>query len=193
MTLENPSVMSTGKSLVLIALPGGAALVVLAILSAYLEPWMPLSEITERSGTQQVLRDAGREALESGDLPGAAVIVYAHEIIGRGFTTVQRDTAAGGHAEINAISDALKNVGFARFWRLRRDSLSIVTMLEPCPMCRGAIVQYNIRLVRILKEKNPFTLMGEDLELYRYYWDRIFTGPNAMVDSLVEEYRTLKD
>ncbi len=50
------------------------------------------------------------------------------------------------------------------------------------------LTQYNIRVVRILKEKNPFTLMGEDLELYRYYWDRVFTGPEGLVDSLLREY-----
>jgi tRNA(Arg) A34 adenosine deaminase TadA len=181
----------TGKSLVVIALAGGAALVMLAILSAYLEPWMPLSGRTERPWTQQILREGGESALESGDLPAAAVLVYGREIIGRGFVTVRRDKAAGGHAEINAISDALRNVGFERFWKMRRDSLAIITTLEPCPMCRGAIVQYNIRLVRILKEKNPFTLMGEDLRLYRYYWDRIYTGPDELADSLLDEYRSL--
>lgn len=179
---------SSGKSFVIVALLGGAALVVLAILSAYLEPWMPLSSRTERPGTQQVLRAAGDSAIASRDLPAAAVIVYGRTIIGHGYNTVRRDTAAGGHAEINAISSALRTVGYDRFWRLRRDSLAIVTMLEPCPMCRGAIVQYNIRIVRILKEKNPLTLMGEDLELYRYYWDRVFTGPEGLADSLLEKY-----
>jgi tRNA(Arg) A34 adenosine deaminase TadA len=179
---------STGKSVVFIALLGGAALVVLAILSAYFEPWMPLSGRMERSDTQQVLRAAGDSALRSADLPGAAVVVYGRTIIGYGYNTVRRDTVAGGHAELNAISAALRNVGYDQFWKLRRDSLAIVTMLEPCPMCRGAIVQYNIRVVRILKEKNPFTLMGEDLELYRYYWDRVFTGPEGLVDSLLREY-----
>jgi tRNA(Arg) A34 adenosine deaminase TadA len=178
----------TRTSLVVIALLGGAALVVLALLSAYLEPWMPLSGRTERPGTQQVLRAGGDSAMASADLPSAAVVVYGHTIIGRGYNTVRRDTAAGGHAEINAISDALRNVGFDHFWKLRRDSLALVTMLEPCPMCRGAIVQYDIRVVRILKAKNPFTLMGEDLNLYRYYWDRLFTGPEELVDSLLREY-----
>jgi tRNA(Arg) A34 adenosine deaminase TadA len=181
---------STGRSFVMIALMGGAGLVVLAILSAYVEPWMPLSGRTERPGVQEVLRAGGDSAMVSADLPSAAVVVYGHTIIGKGYNTVHRDTAAGGHAEINAISDALRNVGFDHFWKLRRDSLAIVSMFEPCPMCRGAIVQYNIRLVRILRAKNPITLMGEDLDLYRYYWDRVFTGPDGLVDSLLTRYHS---
>lgn len=178
----------SGRSFVIVALLGGAALVVLAILSAYLEPWMPLSGRTERPGIQEVLRASGDSALATGDLPATAAVVYDHRVIGLGYNTVHRENAAGGHAEINAISDALRNVGYDQFWKLRRDSLAIVTMLEPCPMCRGAIVQYNIRVVRIMKAKNPFTLMSEDLQLYRYYWDRVFTGPEGFVDSLLDRY-----
>jgi tRNA(Arg) A34 adenosine deaminase TadA len=181
---------SGGRSFVVVALLVGAALVVLAILSAYLEPWMPLSGRTERVEVQDELRAAADSALASGDLPAAAVIVYGRKVIGRGYNTVRRDVAAGGHAEINAITDALRTVGYDHFWKLRRDSLAIVTMLEPCPMCRGAIVQYNIRVVRILNAKNPFTLMGEDVNLYRYYWDRVFTGPQGMVDSLLLLYHS---
>jgi tRNA(Arg) A34 adenosine deaminase TadA len=181
---------SSARSFVVVALLGGAALVVLALLSAYLEPWMPLSGRAERPGMTDALRSSGDSSLATGDLPAAALVVYGRDIIGRGHNTVRRDNAAGGHAEINAISDALRSVGYDRFWKLRRDSLAIVTLLEPCPMCRGAIVQYNIRVVRILRAKNPITLMGEDLELYRYYWDRVITGPAGMADSLLDLYHS---
>ena len=58
------------------------------------------------------LEKLGSTALESGDVPIGAVLLYDDTIIGNGYNTVLRDGNAGGHAEINAISDAL-----TRPWR----------------------------------------------------------------------------
>jgi tRNA(Arg) A34 adenosine deaminase TadA len=49
----------------------------------------------------------GKKALDSNDVPIAALLLSNGEVIGEGFNTVLRDGNAGGHAEINAISSAI--------------------------------------------------------------------------------------
>ncbi|RPI71239.1 MAG: hypothetical protein EHM47_10670, partial [Ignavibacteriales bacterium] len=68
----------------------------------------------------------GQAALKSEDLPISALLIHNFEILGRGHNTVLRDSEAGGHAIINAISDAIKNVGLERFNKLNRDSMKII-------------------------------------------------------------------
>jgi tRNA(Arg) A34 adenosine deaminase TadA len=101
------------------------------------------------------LKTLGLQALKSKDVPIGAVLLYDDKIIGTGFNTVVRDSNAGGHAEINAISDAVKIMGLNAFAELDRKKLKIVSTFEPCPMCKGAIQEYGIKNILFLKEK-PF-------------------------------------
>ncbi|OGU73868.1 MAG: hypothetical protein A2V93_08585 [Ignavibacteria bacterium RBG_16_34_14] len=98
----------------------------------------------------------GQNALKSNDMPISAILIYNFEIIGRGYNTVVRDSEAGGHAIINAISDAIRNVGLETFDYLSRDSMKIVTTYEPCEMCKGALIEYKINTIEFLKPK-PLT------------------------------------
>ncbi len=98
----------------------------------------------------------GQAALKSEDMPISAIVISNFQIVGRGHNTVVRDSEAGGHAIINAISDAIKNVGLENFNRLNRDSLKIVTTYEPCEMCKGALIEYKIKQLEFLKPK-PLT------------------------------------
>jgi len=98
----------------------------------------------------------GQSALRSQDLPISAILIYNYEIIGRGHNTVVRDSEAGGHAIINSISDAIKNVGLQKFISLDRDSMKVVTTYEPCEMCKGALMEYKIESLEFLKPK-PFS------------------------------------
>jgi tRNA(Arg) A34 adenosine deaminase TadA len=84
------------------------------------------------------------------------LLIHNFEILGRGHNTVLRDSEAGGHAIINAISDAIKNVGLERFNKLNRDSMKIITTYEPCEMCKGALMEYKIKSLEFLKPK-PLT------------------------------------
>jgi len=86
----------------------------------------------------------GEKALQSKDVPIASVLTYEGKIIGRGYNTVKRDSNIGGHAEINAISDAYKRYG-ERFSKLDRDKLVLYSTFEPCEMCKGAMIHYNIK------------------------------------------------
>ena len=81
------------------------------------------------------------------EVPIGAVIYCDGEIVGEGFNTKETSNDPTRHAEMNAISDAAKNLGR---WRLHECTL--VVTLEPCPMCAGAIV--NARLDRIVYGAN---------------------------------------
>ncbi len=85
------------------------------------------------------------KAILTADIPVGCVIVEKStgNIIGEGYNTKERDNSPLGHAEINAIQDATKNLGT---WRLSGCVLYVT--LEPCPMCCGAII--NSRLDRVV-------------------------------------------
>ena len=83
------------------------------------------------------------EAGNDGEVPVGCVIVRNGEIVGRGRNRRERDKTALGHAEIEAIADACKNLGGWRLWEC-----SMYVTLEPCPMCAGAII--NARIPRVV-------------------------------------------
>ena len=86
-----------------------------------------------------------REAGERDEVPIGCIIVHepSGRIIGRGYNRREMDCDPSAHAEIVAMREAARAMGF---WRLV-DCALIVT-LEPCPMCAGAIV--NARLERVV-------------------------------------------
>ena len=84
-----------------------------------------------------------KEAAAEGEVPVGCVIVRGDTVVGRGRNRRERDKTALGHAEIEAISDACKNLGGWRLW-----DCTLYVTLEPCPMCAGAIV--NARIPRVV-------------------------------------------
>ncbi len=84
-----------------------------------------------------------REAAEQGEVPVGCVIVRNGQVVGRGRNRRERDKTALGHAEIEAISDACKNLGGWRLW-----DCTLYVTLEPCAMCAGAIL--NARIPRVV-------------------------------------------
>jgi tRNA(adenine34) deaminase len=91
---------------------------------------------------ENFMREAIKEAelaLERGDHPIGAVIVFRSEIISRDGNRVHSSQRSAAHAELNAL------------WKLPRDFVKknigriyLYTTYEPCPMCFGAAVQYYI-------------------------------------------------
>ena len=80
------------------------------------------------------------EAKMMGEVPVGAVIVKDGQIIGRGKNTRETKNSPIGHAEIEAIIDASKNIGA---WRL--DGCTMYVTLEPCAMCMGACINARIK------------------------------------------------
>ena len=87
--------------------------------------------------------ELARQAAADGEVPVGCVIVRRGEIVGRGRNRRETDKTALGHAEIEAISDACRNLGGWRLW-----DCTLYVTLEPCPMCSGAIV--NARIPRVV-------------------------------------------
>jgi tRNA(Arg) A34 adenosine deaminase TadA len=142
------------------------------------------NKITLDDTIQTELVRLGRLSLESRDAPVASLLLYQGKIIGKGHNTVIRDMNAGGHAEINAISDALTQISRLEFSALNKDSLLLISSYDPCLMCKGAFLQYNIKKVLFLKDKPLLTLLKDDVRSIRYLWRRIKGEPASLQDSL---------
>ena len=84
-----------------------------------------------------------REAATDGEVPVGCVIVRGEEIVGRGRNRREKDKTALAHAEIEAISEACRNLGGWRLWEC-----TLYVTLEPCAMCAGAII--NARIPRVV-------------------------------------------
>ena len=87
--------------------------------------------------------ELAKEAAAEGEVPVGCVIVRGGEIVGRGRNRRETAKTALGHAEIEAIAEANKNLGGWRLW-----DCTLYVTLEPCPMCAGAIV--NARIPRVV-------------------------------------------
>ena len=92
----------------------------------------------DEQGMQLALNEA-RRALDEGEVPVGAVVVWEGQVVGRGHNQVEQLQDATAHAEMIAITQAASAL---KSWRLA-DCILYVT-LEPCPMCAGAIVQARI-------------------------------------------------
>ena len=83
------------------------------------------------------------EAAAEGEVPVGCVITRNGEIVGRGRNRREQGKTALAHAEIEAISEACRNLGGWRLWEC-----TLYVTLEPCPMCAGAII--NARIPRVV-------------------------------------------
>lgn len=90
----------------------------------------------------RVALEEARIALDEGEIPVGAAIVYNGEIIVKARNTRERLHDPTGHAEINALRAAAVRLNS---WRLPECTLYVT--LEPCCMCAGAIVQARLRRV----------------------------------------------
>lgn len=131
-----------------------------------------------------LLATLGDSALQHLDVPVASILVYNDTIIGTGYNTVLARGDAGGHAEINAISSALRSMGKERFDSLDRNNLMLVTTFEPCLMCRGAIIEYGIRHVVFLKPKSFLHWLTKHAQEMRYEVTKQHGEPESLQDSL---------
>lgn len=80
-------------------------------------------------------------ALQKGEVPVGAVVVYKNKIIGRGHNQTEMLKDPTAHAEMIAMTQA--SAALAEENKDHRGSLEGATLyvtLEPCPMCAGALV-----------------------------------------------------
>ncbi|MEO8086367.1 MAG: nucleoside deaminase [Bacteroidota bacterium] len=130
-----------------------------------------------------LLNEAGH-SLPSLDVPVGSILIYNDTILATGHNTVRMDSNVAGHAEINAINNAIRKTGFEKFSLLNRDKLILVSTFEPCMMCRGVILEYNIRHVYFLKGKGIFNWLKNDFRQFRYEWNKRKSAGDELQDSL---------
>ncbi|CAN5610868.1 hypothetical protein BH11BAC1_BH11BAC1_20650 [soil metagenome] len=139
-----------------------------------------------------LLKEAGN-ALPSLDVPVGSILIYNDSILSTGHNTVMMDSNVAGHAEINAINNAIRKTGFAEFSRLNREKLILVSTFEPCMMCRGAILEYNIRHVYFLKGKGILNWLKNDFRQFRYEWNKRKSAGDELQDSLFQLHPKYKE
>ena len=99
---------------------------------------MPLS--ADVAWMAEALAEA-RLAPATGDVPvGALVIGPDGEVLGRGHNAREAGADPTAHAELLALREAA-----ARLGRWRLEGCTLVSTLEPCTMCAGALVLARIR------------------------------------------------
>lgn len=88
---------------------------------------------------EEALRAAQR-ALEIGEVPVGAIVVYDGRIVGRGWNQNLAGSDPTAHAEVMALREAGANLGNHRL-----EDCELFATIEPCAMCAGALVHARIK------------------------------------------------
>ena len=88
---------------------------------------------------EEALRCAQR-ALEAGEVPVGAVVVYEGRIVGRGWNCNIAESDPTAHAEMVALREAGTTLGNHRL-----ADCDLFVTIEPCSMCAGTMVHARIR------------------------------------------------
>ena len=97
--------------------------------------------------------------------PFGAVVVKNGKIIGRASNSVIKNNDPTAHAEIMAIRDACKKI---KSYDL--SGCELYTSCYPCPMCLGAIIWSNIKMVYYGNTKKDAAVIGfRDDFMYEYF------------------------
>jgi tRNA(adenine34) deaminase len=97
----------------------------------------------ERMGDAEAMRIALEEAAAAaahGDVPVGAVVVVDGRVIAARHNEREMSRDPTAHAELLAVRDAAASVGA---WRL--SGATVVSTLEPCVMCAGALVAARVK------------------------------------------------
>lgn len=135
-----------------------------------------------------LLQQLGDSALANGEIPVAALLVYNNDIIASGRNDVAIHNNITGHAEINAMANAVGQMGVNAFAKLDKDKLQLITTWEPCDMCQGAIIQYDIRHVIIVKPKSLKHWWQQWKKRQKYQWNKQIATPDTLQDHLFKKH-----
>jgi len=130
-----------------------------------------------------------KEALisaQNGDVPIGAILVKNGEILAKGHNTREIDHNILGHAEINAILQASKQLGR---WNLADCDLYVT--LEPCSMCNSVIKQSRIANVYYLLPK--FSTKKEyNKTNFVHICDKMLTESEQVYSKMLSDFFKLK-
>ena len=105
--------------------------------------------------------ELARQSAAEGEVPVGCVITCKGQIVGRGRNRRETEKTALGHAEIQAIEEACRNLGGWRLWEC-----TLYVTLEPCPMCAGAIINARIPRVVFGASDDKFGACGSVCDLF---------------------------
>jgi len=83
---------------------------------------------------------AAQEALNIGEVPVGAVVIFDDKIVGRGWNRNLSDRDPSAHAEIIALREAGATTGNHRLI-----GCELFATIEPCAMCAGAMVHSRLK------------------------------------------------
>ncbi|HRP70176.1 MAG TPA: nucleoside deaminase [Turneriella sp.] len=106
-----------------------------------------LEELLLRSALSMAYNEA-EMAFAENEVPVGAVIIYNNEIIARDHNRIVAEANALRHAELLVIERAAKLIKNERLTECH-----LVTTLEPCMMCSGAVVWSRLASVHFLSEE----------------------------------------
>ena len=147
-------------------LSGIASVLLLLFIYSY---FYVFSDDFDAATYNDTLIDLGKKSIPSGDVPVASLLLYDGKIVGEGYNDVVKNQNPSGHAEINAIADCFRKIGYSKFKTLNKDYLILFTTDEPCSMCKGAIQEYGIKKVvfSLAKRKaDKISNLKNDLKYY---------------------------
>ena len=87
--------------------------------------------------------EEGKLAESHDDIPIGALVVLEGDIISSRHNERELQNDPTAHAEVLAIQDAAKKLGTSRL-----DGATLISTLEPCPMCAGAAL--SARITRVI-------------------------------------------
>ena len=102
-----------------------------------------------------------RQSAAEGEVPVGCVIVWQGKIVGRGRNCRETAKNALGHAEIQAIDEACRNLGGWRLW-----DCTLYVTLEPCAMCAGAILNARVKRLVFGASDGKYGACGSVCDLY---------------------------
>lgn len=102
------------------------------------------------------------KSLDNGDIPVGAIILKDNKIISAAHNEKELRKDATKHAEILAIERACNKLNT---WHL--DDCVLMTTMEPCMMCSGAIIQSRIKKIIYGVDNEKFGYSKELIEKYK--------------------------
>lgn len=172
------------KSFYLIFILGFALLIIVYLVRSEYYRIFPDTELVALS--KRELRNTAIQAINKGDEPVSAIVLYNYSLIGRGHNTLLADTNAAGHAVINAINDAVKSMGWERFNALDKKSLIVMTTTEPCQFCKAALQQYKIGRVEFMNKRPINYWLTAYWDEFSFEFNKRQLEPSDLQDSLIQ-------
>jgi len=132
----------------------------------------------------EVIKEA-KKAYKKNNVPVGAIIVKNNKIIARAYNKKEKTKIATHHAEILAIEKACKKLNT---WRLSECKMYV--SLEPCLMCKGAIVESRIKeVIYYTKQTKNRIDFVDNVKNTKFVYEMINNDCELMLKSFFESKR----